>query len=76
LVLIAPATLYLGSANFVKATLQGVSIGVRGASWHDHYAKWFDAMWNGGDASLLPAWRRGESGTTQTGGANEREISQ
>jgi len=59
LVRIAPATVYIGSANFVKATLQDVSIGVRGTSWHDHYAEWFDAVCNGGHASLLPAWRRG-----------------
>jgi phosphatidylserine/phosphatidylglycerophosphate/cardiolipin synthase-like enzyme len=63
MVLIAPATVYVGSANFVKATLWDVSIGVRGTSWHDHYAKQFDAMWDGGDASLLPAWRRGSAAT-------------
>jgi hypothetical protein len=48
LVLIAPATVYLGSANFVKATNQDVSIGVRGAHWHNHYAKWFDIVWSSG----------------------------
>src|SRR6516162_5340557 len=43
----------------------------------DHYAKWFDAMWESGPrTSLLPAYRRGESGTTQTGGANEGGIPQ
>jgi hypothetical protein len=59
---LAPATVYLGSANFVKATLIDASIGVRGAQWHDHYAEWFDrVIWSGGHASLLPSWRRGES---------------
>jgi hypothetical protein len=74
MVLIAPATVYIGSANFVRATLQDVSIGVRGAAWHDHYAKWFDVIWEGGHASLLPEYRRGESGTTRTGGATERQF--
>ena len=48
LVLIAPATVYIGSANFVKATIHDISIGVRGPSWHDHYAAWFDTLWSAG----------------------------
>jgi len=49
LVLIAPATVYLGSANFVKAMLADVSFGVRGPQWHDHYATWFDILWSHGE---------------------------
>jgi hypothetical protein len=44
LVLIEPATVYVGSANFVRAALEDISIGVRGTQWHDHYAEWFDAL--------------------------------
>jgi phosphatidylserine/phosphatidylglycerophosphate/cardiolipin synthase-like enzyme len=48
LVLIDPATVYVGSANFVPAMIQDPSIGVRGAQWHNYYAAWFDRLWCNG----------------------------
>jgi hypothetical protein len=42
LVLIEPATVYLGSANFVNNALNDVSVGLRSRAAHDHYAQWFD----------------------------------
>jgi phosphatidylserine/phosphatidylglycerophosphate/cardiolipin synthase-like enzyme len=45
LVLIEPDTTYLGSANFVPASISDLVIGIRSRAVHAHYAQWFDAQW-------------------------------
>ena len=44
-VLIEPDTTYLGSMNFVKNKMRETVLGIRGADIYQHYANWFDLMW-------------------------------
>jgi PLD-like domain len=44
-VLIAPDTSYLGSMNFVSNKMRETVVGLRGCDIHQHYAAWFDVMW-------------------------------
>jgi PLD-like domain len=48
--LIEPDTVYVGSANFVTASLKDVEIGVRSQPLHDHYAAMFDKWWKASES--------------------------
>jgi hypothetical protein len=49
LVLIEPATVYVGSTNFVRSALKDISVGIRSRNFHDYYARWFDEqLWQSG----------------------------
>jgi PLD-like domain len=44
LCLIAPSTVYLGSENFVRSSLDDIVVGLRSEQVHDYWAAWFDEM--------------------------------
>lgn len=52
LLLIEPATVYVGSANFGESDWTEVCIGVRSRPGHDWYADMFDRLWQ--KSEVLP----------------------